>query len=360
MAQNSKQNIITVISVIAALIAVAYALMGKMPSPQNNSIVLGASVAEGKIEKGENNPVVMIVNGEEVTRTEVLNNFVKSGSQLPEGANLVQVFPLLQEQYLLTKVISKNAAEKGVDSNHPEVQKKLQSQLEQAVRAAYIDVLGKELVKDEDVKKAYDDIIANAPSVKERQARHILLDSEVKANELIAKLDEGADFSKLAVENSKDPAGSNGGDLGYFAQGDMVKEFSEVAFSLPVGTYTKSPVKTQFGYHIIKVENERDRPKPEFETVKEQLYQQLSQAAVGEKIQESRKSLDVQMFDFKGDALKSEEKAETVAPSTQTPETASEVVPTTETPTTETPAVETPAVEVPEVKAEPVQENPAQ
>jgi len=258
-------------------------------------------------EVGENNPVVLTLDGRDVTRVEVLDNFAKSGSQLPQGANLAQVFPLMQEQYLIGELIANAADAKGIDSDHPVVQKELNAVLERATRAAYIDEVGKEKVADEDVRKAYEDIIGNAPAQMERKARHILVEKESTANALIVKLNQGRDFAKLAEKESTGPTGPKGGDLGYFVAGEMVPEFSKAAFDLEIGKFTQKPVKTQFGYHIIKVEDERERAKPTFEEVKDQLAGQLRQAATSEAIQALRKDADVIVFNFAGEEIKAPE-----------------------------------------------------
>jgi len=307
--KNSTQNLITAVAIIVALVAVVYAFMMKTEKP----IVVTEQPVK-TIEVTENNPVVLTVNGKDVTRVEILDNFAQSGSQLPQGANLAQIFPLLQEQYLVGKVIEMAAKDKGIDTDHPKVQEALQKAKDRALRAAYMDDVGKEMVTEEDIRKAYEDIIGNQPDVMERKARHILLKDESKANALIVKLNQGRDFAKLASENSEGPTKENGGDLGYFSADQMVPEFSKAAFDLEVGDYTKTPVKTQFGYHIILVEDERQREKPAFDLVKEQLGQQLRQAASAEKIQELRENADVTIYDFEGNVIKAEEPTEEVQP----------------------------------------------
>ena len=112
---------------------------------------------------------------------------------------------------------------------------------------------------DDEVKARYDEEIKKLPPQEEVHARHILVKTEAEAKDIIKQLDAGKDFAELAKEKSTDPNKSEGGDLGYFAKGRMVKEFEDAAFALKKGEYTKTPVKTQFGYHVIKVEDKRDR-----------------------------------------------------------------------------------------------------
>jgi len=129
-------------------------------------------------------------------------------------------------------------------------------------------------ITDEEVRARYDTEIANTPPVNEVHARHILVKTKEEAEAIIKQLDGGADFEKLANEKTSDPSGkTSGGDLGYFGPGQMVPEFETAAFALDPGAYTKEPVQSQFGWHVIKVEDKRARQPPAFEQVKEQFRQ---------------------------------------------------------------------------------------
>lgn len=290
MAENSKQNLITAASLIIALVAVVYALMQSMPP----------KFSETHYRAAEENPVVLKLDGRDVTRMEVLDNFASTGARLPEGEQIQQIFPLLQEQYIVTKLFEKGAQNYGIDIHTPEVAERVAGAVRQAERAVYIDKIGEDAVTEAALRKAYDDVVGNAEEATERHARHILLDTEGAANAMIVKLQGGSDFAKLAEENSKGPTAKNGGDLGYFTRGEMVPEFAEAAFTIEVGSFGDKPVQTQFGWHVIKVEDERMREKPAFEAVKPQLEQQLRQAVVAEKLQELRDAASVEIFGFDG------------------------------------------------------------
>lgn len=327
MAQdNSKQNIITAVSIIIALIAVVYALMGHVEKP--GTVDVSAPIISDKAySEGENNPVVMQINGKDVTRAEIMDNFTQSGSQLPQGTNLVQIFPLLQEQYLVGHLLTNAAKDAGIDQNTPYVQKQLKSTLDQAIRAAYIEKMGDDEISEDDVKKAYDDIVGNANPIMERKAHHILVETESAANALILKLENGADFVTLAKENSTGPSADNGGDLGYFAKEEMVPEFATAAFALNVGEYTKEPVQTQFGYHVIRVDDERARPKPTFDEVKDQLAEQLKQAVVREKMTKLRDDAKIILFDMNGNPINAEATDAPVEETSEDDNQQTEVVP---------------------------------
>jgi len=116
--------------------------------------------------------------------------------------------------------------------------------------------------------------------VEEVHARHILVANEDAAKKIIADLKKGGDFAALAKQHSTDPGAQNGGDLGFFKKDDMVPAFAEAAFALKPGEISATPVKTQFGYHVIKVEERRAAPPPSFEEAKEELRQRVIQEAV--------------------------------------------------------------------------------
>ena len=332
--KNTTQNLITAFSIIVALAAVAYALMMHVEKPgDHNAPVTVMEQSEQAFNVTDENPVVMTINGDDVTRVEVLNNFMRSGSQLPPGMPLDRIFPLLQEQYLVGQLIINAAKDRGIDENHPQVQAALQQALDNAIRAAYIEEVGQEAVTDADIRQAYDDIVTNAPSAMERRARHILVETPEAANALIIRLEQGADFAKLAEENSTGPTAERGGDLGYFTKDQMVPEFAEAAFDIAVGTYTKQPVQTQFGYHVILVEDERERPKPAFEEVRDQLASQLRQAATQEAIQNLREQTQYTMFDLNGNEIAPVTEESPASGDTASSEETSDVIPEAESQT---------------------------
>ncbi len=150
---------------------------------------------------------------------------------------------------------------------------------------------------EEAVRERYDQEVAATPPEQEVKARHILVDSEEQAKAVIEELDGGTDFVELAKEKSTGPSGPQGGDLGYFTRGRMVPEFEEAAFALEPGAYTSVPVKTQFGWHIIKVEDRRDTPPPPFEQVAEQIRRVLLQEQYLALIQEARAATEIEVTD---------------------------------------------------------------
>lgn len=155
------------------------------------------------------------------------------------------------------------------------------ARLELVGKSALAELLFKKYVEgveptEAELKAEYDARIAEAPK-QEYHARHILVDDEALAKDLIAQLDKGASFEKLATDNSKDGSSTEGGDLGWFNPGQMVKPFSDAVQQLEVGKYTATPVKSEFGWHVIKLEEKRATTPPPFESVKAQLGPMINQ-----------------------------------------------------------------------------------
>lgn len=257
------------------------------------------------------NPVVAKVDGNDITRVDVFR-FIKmmpaNVQQLPPQA----VYPLALEQVINTRLVQNKAEDQGLE-NDPEVQQQLSMAKQQIVRSVYIQrELDKE-ISDSDVKAKYDEEIGKIPAVEEIKAAHILVDSEAKAKDIISKLEAGGDFGQLAAENSADPGNKDkGGDLGWFSKADMVPEFADAAFKLGKGEITKAPVKTQFGYHVVKVEDKRERPKPTLDEVKPQILAELRREKLEGMLNGWRESAKIEKFDINGDPVKEEPQ---VAPS---------------------------------------------
>ncbi len=147
-------------------------------------------------------------------------------------------------------------------------------------------------VSDKELRKEYDSKVAGA-NLKEYKARHILLKSEADAKSVIAELDSGANFAELAKSKSTGPTAKNGGDLGWFKPNQMVPPFAQAVSEMKKGSYTKKPVKTQFGWHVIKLEDERKLTPPKFEEVKEQIRSIKTNQKIQQYVIELRKKAKV-------------------------------------------------------------------
>lgn len=180
----------------------------------------------------------------------------------------------------------------------------VKAQLEQAKRKlmvrAFINHKTDKLVSDKDVKAKYDQLVKESRGKKEIKARHILVEDEKTAKEVAEKLEDGAKFEELAAEYSNDPGSKNrGGDLGYFGEGAMVEAFEKVAYSLDEGEVS-DPVETNFGWHIIELEDKRDVKVPSFTQIKDNLRKQLAEERLNDYINDLIDQTDVKYFGPKG------------------------------------------------------------
>lgn len=218
----------------------------------------------------QESPVVATIDGQPVTEADIaltLQDLADQFARVPDDKKRAAALQALIE----IRLLSAKARAGGADQKD-EFKKQLAFIADRMLHQSLIDseVAGK--ITDADIRARYDKEIAERPAENEVKARHILVKTEEEAKKLIADLDGGAEFEKLAAEHTTDPSGkTTGGDLGYFGAGMMVPEFEKAAFELTPGSYTKTPVQTQFGFHIIKVEDKRVKQPPAFDGVKDQV-----------------------------------------------------------------------------------------
>ncbi|MEJ0074207.1 MAG: peptidylprolyl isomerase [Alphaproteobacteria bacterium] len=230
--------------------------------------VVAALVAAPALVRAQDDPVVARVNGTDVRQSDL------AMAEEDLGSNIPQMTPEAKREYLITFVgdmllVAKAAeAKKVADSN--EFKQKLAYTRTKLLMESYLQSEAKAAVTDAELHKVYDEAVGQMNAEPEVRARHILVETEDEAKAVLAELKKGADFAELAKTKSKDPGSADGGDLGYFTKDQMVPEFSEVAFKLDKGQLS-DPVKSQFGWHVIKVEDKRNRQPPEFDKVKDQL-----------------------------------------------------------------------------------------
>jgi peptidyl-prolyl cis-trans isomerase C len=242
-------------------------------------------------------PVVAKINSREIHKSDLL----AAQKQLPQQYQQVPleaIYPQLLDQVVNNTLLIDAAKDAKLD-NDPEVKDKLAKLQERVVEEVYIDRLLAKATSDDALKAAYQKSIKDAPAQDEVHGRQILLKDETEAKAVIAQLDKGADFAKLA--NEKNPSkDSNGGDLGYFTKDAMPPEFGDAAFALKKGQYTKTPVKTQFGWHVIKVEDRRPAAPASFEDSKEKLASTAEHDTIDAKIAELRGKSKVEQFNLDG------------------------------------------------------------
>lgn len=244
------------------------------------------------------NAVVATVNGQPITEADLVmaeGELSKQFAQLPPEQRRAAALSAAIE----IKVLAAKAIADGLDKD-PDFQRRAAFLQERALHGEMVEkeVVGK--VTDQEVRARYDKEIAAQPPVNEVHARHILVKTKEEAEAIIKQLDGGVDFQKLANEHTTDPSGkSNGGDLGYFGPGQMVPEFEKAAMALEPGSYTKVPVQTQFGWHVIKVEDKRPQQPPPFEQVEEQARSAVIRDKYFALVKEARAAAKVEIPDEK-------------------------------------------------------------
>jgi peptidyl-prolyl cis-trans isomerase C len=238
-------------------------------------------------------PVVARVNGVEIKESD----FEFAASDL--GVRLTNIPPEDRRkvllQYLVENALMASAGESDGLDKADDFPDRLRYHKRRALRDAYYDVKIYDAVTEADAKKVYEEKIGQAKPEQEIHARHILVETEDEAKEVAERLKKGEDFATLANEKSKDP-GTEGGDLGFFTRGRMVKPFEDAAFALDVGEVSE-PVETPFGWHIIKVEEKRDQPLPSFDQVKEIIIAQLLQKKAQDVVTDLRKAAKIEVVD---------------------------------------------------------------
>jgi peptidyl-prolyl cis-trans isomerase C len=240
------------------------------------------------------NPVLAKVNGSEIRQSDM------AIAEEELGPSLEKMDPATKKENLLAflidmKIVAKAAEDKKVEDSDG-FKKRLAFARNRLLMDSLLANEGKAAMTDEAMKKVYDDAAKQITSEQEVHARHILVATEDEAKAIEDELKKGADFAELAKKKSKDPGASDGGDLGFFTKDQMVPEFSAVAFALEPGKIS-DPVKSQFGWHIIKVEEKRNRKPPDFDQVKGQIETYVTRKAQADYVAKLREVAKVERMD---------------------------------------------------------------
>ena len=258
-------------------------------------------------------PVVATVNGQPIRLSE-LEIAQQSLPQQYRSMPLQAVFPALLDRIIDSKLVVQEGKKNKVPED-PAFKKRMAFVEEQVLQDFWIQREIARLVTAEKLQKRYEERLKAMPAEEEVHARHILVSTEDEAKALIAELKKGAAFDKLAKEKSTDKAsGAEGGDLGWFKKADMVKEFADAAFNMKKDELTETPVKTQFGYHIIKVEDRRKAPPPAFEEMADQLREEMAREAITAQLDQLRSGAKIEKFAMDGSKPEAAPAAKPAAP----------------------------------------------
>jgi len=251
--------------------------------------------------------VVAVVNGQKVMRSEVemmAASLPPQYRQMP----LQLIFPALLDQVINTKILASEGRKQNLQ-NDPEVKRRMAMIEDRLIQDAYEQKeIGKKITPAA-LRARYDQQVASLPPEEEVNARHILVKTEDEAKAIITDLKKGGDFAKIAKDKSTDTgSGSQGGELGWFKKGDMVGEFADAAFALKKGEVSTAPVKTQFGFHVIKLEDRRPAKPPTFEDMEEDLRVQMEREIGAAMIDEMRGKAKIERFNLDGSKITDDKK----------------------------------------------------
>ena len=270
---------------LAALLAAAPAAAQQGPPP-------------GAIVSDPTTTVVARVAGEEVYLAEIL----EMAHGLPDEYKrmpLPAVYPALLQRAVDARLIARAGRAAGYAENE-QVKSRLRAVEGRIVSEVFVNDRVRAKVTEEAVRAEYEarkDELAGGDQVK---ARHILLETEEDARAIVEELAQGADFAELAADRSVGPSAEKGGDLGWFGQGQMVEEFAGAAFALAPGDITTEPVKTQFGWHVILVEDRRDAAPPPFEEARRRLEGEMAQRVLVDILQGLHETTEIERFNYDG------------------------------------------------------------
>lgn len=244
------------------------------------------------------NPIVAILNGEPVLASEVVEFYESLGPDVAQVA-FQSIYPQLLESTVSRKLVNQMGRSQGLLEDEEAI-RKIQFWTERVIEEIIVNRWVESNLTDDLIQVAYEAMIADITIVEEVRASHILVETQEEGYEAIVRIENGELFADLARELSTGPSGAEGGDLDFFKYEDVIPEFSDIAFSLPVGEYTTEPVETQFGWHIILVTDRRSLDPPSYEESYDSLRQQEGMRLLGEFYESLKGSNQIILFNFDG------------------------------------------------------------
>lgn len=262
-----------------------------------------APAAPAPAATADQNPVLASVNGQPIRLADVRQAMASMPEQLRKLPDNI-IVPILLNQLVDQRAIQAAATKSGLDKQ-PDVQQQMQTAAQNALQNAYLSAQVTPSLTDDAIKAYYDKNYANKPGAEEIHARHILVQTEEQATDIIKQLKAGADFGQLAAKLSKDPgsAKQNGGDLGWFKKGDMLPTFWDAASTMQPNSYSQTPVHTQYGWHVIQVLGKRTAPTPTLDAMRDQIRQKLIQEGVQKAVSNALAQVKVVRFGPDGKPL---------------------------------------------------------
>jgi peptidyl-prolyl cis-trans isomerase C len=306
---------------IIAALALPLVWSGCSPAPQSAAPPQNAASKDSTPQTAaskSSGAVIAKVDGTEIRETDLAMAEEDIGQNMPPMAKDAK------QDYLVAYVadmilIAKAAEAKKIDQSD-DFKRQMNFIRNKLLMETVMQAEGKNAVSDAELRKVYDDATKQMKPEEEVRARHILVETDDEAKAILEELKKGADFATLAKEKSKDPGGAaEGGDLGYFTKEQMVPEFADVAFKMEKGQLS-GPVKSQFGWHIIQVEDKRMRPVPDFDKVRSQIENFVMRKGQAEYVTKLRQAAKIERFDTKPEAAAADTAKPDVKPAPAEPE----------------------------------------
>jgi len=276
---------------VSALLGIFMAFAGIGTQAQESN-------AQGQQVTLKADTVVATVDGQPITGQQIIESVNALPPQLRQQAS--NLYPQLLQRAVSLKIIAQKARTDNI-ANDPQYKKLMAKYEEEALKEVFLAKYVNKNVTEQMVKARYDENAKSNPPQDEIRASHILVKTEKEAKDVLGQLKKGEDFAKIAETKSTDKATSvRGGDLGYFTASGVVKEFSNAAFAMKIGEVSSAPVKSQFGWHVIKIVDRRKQTPPTYEQQKDQIRAALAEEQVQKLVAELRKSAKVELFNADG------------------------------------------------------------
>ena len=277
---------------LAALLSISLIAAPGMASENTSQL------AQAKKAESAKKVVIARVVGQPIYQSDIQAAFRALPPRARQGG-LQRHYGSLLETLVVSKMLTIYGRRLKLE-NDPRVKRQLKRAEDALVRDTYLSDLVRKQITDKALKDEYNSLVKKNKGVDEVRARHILLQTKKKANEIIKLVKAGQNFAELAKKNSVGRTARRGGDLGFFSRTEMTKPFSDAAFALKVGQVTQKPVKSDFGWHVIKVEEKRKRKIPPFDKVRPMIRARVGQKLSGQIVTELMRQTKVERFSYDG------------------------------------------------------------
>ena len=281
-------------------VAMAQGQPAARPKPVDSKLA-APTVKQDEAARPSNDPLVATVEGHMIG----LSDVGRAVPSLPDNLRdlpFPTLFPVVLDRVIDHKALVEMARRQHLEDD-PEARREIDAATDRILEGVLLRREAVPQVTEDAIQTRYARQYAGRTATEETHARHILVAGEDEAKRLIDLLDKGADFAELAKQYSKDPDGANGGDLGFFRRDQVWPDFADVAFALPPGQFSKTPIHNEFGWHIVKVEERRIVPPPTYAEMREILRKELLQEAVQKVIEQARSQVSIHKYNVDGSLL---------------------------------------------------------